>query len=263
LTNILDAGIIASRGEPTLNLYSFLLGIGSSLSIWRVTADVPLHEKIRWASSALVVLLGALIGARIGFLLWQPAYLAAFGWQAMRIWEGGFIWPGAVLGAWLMILLLSWQMRQKVGFVADRMAVMVPPLAITIWLGCWMAGCGYGQVIPLNWQFSMTMDETGQWASRFPLQWVAAVTLFLVYFGWEQRFPSKRTGQRSAITWLIFMVHTLLFSIFRADLRPGWQGLSWDIWFAILYLVAALICFLIAFFPKKFDSEQPILKKEQ
>lgn len=258
MTYIPDTGIIAGRGGFGLSLYAFLLGIGSSLSIWRVAMDVPPPEKIRWSSSALVILLGALIGARIGFILWQPAYIAAYGWQVLRIWEGGFIWPGAVAGAWLAILLLSWQMHQPVGFVADRTAVMVPPIAITIWLGCWMAGCGYGPLISLNWQFPMTIDETGLLASRFPLQWTAAVTLFLIYFSWEHRFPKQRTGQRAAITWFIFMIHTLIFSIFRADLRPGWQGVSWDIWFAILYLITALICILIAFYPKKVTKDQAI-----
>ena len=111
-----------------MNLYALLLGIGSSLSIWRISREVPVREAMHWSTSALVVLLGALIGARIGFILWQPAYLEAFGWQVLHIWEGGFIWPGAVAGAWFAILLISWQLHLPVGLVADRIAVMAPPV---------------------------------------------------------------------------------------------------------------------------------------
>ena len=235
-----------------------LLGIGSSLCIWRVSREVPTRDVMRWSTSALVVLLGGLIGARIGFILWQPAYLDAFGWQVLRIWEGGFIWPGAVIGAWLAILLISWQLHFRIGMVADRMSVMAPPLVTMVWLGCWTAGCGYGPLLPASWHFPASIDETGMWASRIPLQWLAAISLFLIYFSFEHHFPRRRNGQTAALTWLILMVHTLIFSFLRADLRPGWQGLSWDIWATILYLIIALIAFLIVFFPKKSDDEKPI-----
>jgi lysylphosphatidylglycerol synthetase-like protein (DUF2156 family) len=112
-------------------------------------------------------------------------------------------------------------------------------------------------LLPVNWHFPLTVDETGIWASRLPLQWIAAVTLFLIYFSFEHRFPRRRAGQAAALTWLLLMVHTLIFSIFRADLRPGRQGLSWDIWAAILFLTMALIWFLIVFYPQR-NSVKPI-----
>ena len=261
LTKYFYTGIIAFKGETGLNLYALLLGIGSSLSIWRVSREVPARDAMRWSTSALIVLLGGLIGARIGFILWQPAYLEAFGWQVLRIWEGGFIWPGAVAGAWLAILLISWQLRLNVGLVADRLSVMAPPLVTTVWLGCWAAGCGYGPLLPASWHFPMSIDETGMWASRIPLQLLAALSLFLIFFSFEHHFPRRRNGQAAALTWLILMVHTLIFSFLRADLRPGWQGLSWDIWASIIYLIAALIIFLIVFYPQKSPNEKPIFEK--
>jgi phosphatidylglycerol:prolipoprotein diacylglycerol transferase len=263
LTYQLDAGIIAIRGETGLNLYALMLGIGSSLSIWRVSKEVPAREAMRWSASALIVLLGALIGARIGFVLWQPAYLEAFGWQVLRLWEGGFIWPGAIVGAWLAIFLISWQLHSRVGFVADRMSVMVPPLVIMIWLGCWMAGCGYGPLLPAGWQFPASVDETGMWASRLPLQWLAAISLFLIYFSFEHHFPRRRSGQAAALSWLLLMIHTLTFSLLRADLRPGWQGLSWDIWAAIFYLTTAVFVCLIVFYPQKSEEEKPVFGKSE
>ena len=234
-----------------MNLYALLIGLGASLAVWRVTKTVVPNLALRWALAALHALGGALIGARLAFLLWQPASFAAQPLSLFRFDQGGFVWFGAVPGGLIVTWIIAKQRSLPFAMVADRLVTMLPPLGIMTWLACWTAGCAYGRVITNADWLPMSVDETGLWAVRFPLQWVAALSLFLIFALYESRFPKKRPGQRAALTWLLFSTHTLLLSFFRADPRPSWQGLTYDEWAAMIYLVSALVFFIMTFWPRK------------
>jgi hypothetical protein len=79
---------------------------------------------------------------------------------------------------------------------------------------------------------------------------MAATALFLVFFLLEPRFPKNKTGAQTALTWLIFTIHTLLFSFLRADHRPESLGLYWDIWFGLICLLWALVLIWLVFMHK-------------
>jgi phosphatidylglycerol:prolipoprotein diacylglycerol transferase len=234
-----------------LNLYAFLIGAGGSLAVWRVAKTVVSSLARRWVLAALFVLAGALFGARIGFVFWQPESFSGSFWQIFRLDQGGLVWFGALPGAWLMVWLIAKQRSLPFVMVADRMATMLPPMGIMTWLACWTAGCGYGPLLENGWWAPLTMDERGLWAVRLPLQFLAAISLFLIFSTWEAKFPKRRPGQRAALTWLLFSAHTLFFSFLRADPRPIWQGLAWDEWAALFFLGTALFFFLITFWPRK------------
>lgn len=234
-----------------MNLYGLLIGIGGALAVWRVAKTVTPALAVRWALAALVVLAGALFGARIGFVFWQPASFTNSFWDVFRIDQGGLVWFGAVPAAWLVMWLIAKQRSLPFVMVADRLVTMLPPMGVMTWLACWTAGCGYGSALAESWWLPNSIDERGVWAVRLPLQWLAALSLLVIFFIWETRFPKRRPGQRAALTWLIFSAHTLLFSFLRADPRPVWRGLAWDEWAAIVYMGSALIFFLMAFWPRK------------
>jgi hypothetical protein len=99
------------------------------------------------------------------------------------------------------------------------------------------------------------MDDSFQLLPRFPLQWLAAASLFLTFLLSESRFPPQKTGAQAALIWTVFSVHTLVFSLLRADQRPEWLGVYWDIWFLILCLLWAIIWNWIVFF-RKASQEQ-------
>jgi prolipoprotein diacylglyceryltransferase len=195
------------------------------------------RDDFQWALAGLWVLAGAWLGARLAYFIWHPAAIVDFGWQAIGLREGGMVWPGAVSGAWITIFILAVARRKTWLEVADRLLVMLPPLAIMAWLAGWISGSGYGPVMQAAWWVPRTLDDSFQLLPRFPLQWMAAASLFLIFFLLEPRFPKNMTGGLAASIWLIFTIHTLLFSFLRADHRPDFLGLYWDIWFGF-------VCFL-------------------
>ncbi len=222
----------------TLNIYAILVGIGASLAIWQVLQTHPGREGWQWGVAGLWILLGAWLGARLAFFIWQPAALVDFGWQAVSFRQGGMVWPGAAVGAWFTFAIVALFKKTSLLQTTDHLIVMLPPLAVMAWLAAWFSGSAYGPQLPADWWVPLTLDDQLRSLPRFPLQFIASASLFLIYLIVEPRLSKiKRVGGRTAITWLIFSVHTIIFSFLRADPRPEWIGYPWDIWFL-------LICFI-------------------
>lgn len=244
-----------------MNLYAMLIGLGASFGMWRVSQLSPKNQLLASANSALWVLAGSLIGSRIGFVIWQPGYIEENGWRALRIWEGGLIWPGAIAGAWIAIIILAIYRKLDIRILADNIAPLLPPMAIMTWLACISTGSGYGVLISSDFHSPLFVNERGEFLSRFPNQWLAAISLFLLFLILERKLKTKITGLYAAMIWLVFSLHTLLFSFFRADLRPQWRGLPVDIWGAIVLVSFSFIfLFLILLFKKKLPKETSGLK---
>ncbi len=229
-----------------VNWYAFLLGAGASLAIWRIVGAQK-KKDLQWVVAGLWVLAGAWLGARLAFFIWQPATLIDQGWASLGLRAGGLVWPGAVLGAWCTIFILALTKGKSWLVVADYLLVMLAPLAIMSWLAGWFSGSGYGQIMQAAWWIPRTLDDSFQHLPRFPLQWVAAVTLFLLFILLEPRFPKNKTGALTALTWMIFSIHTLIFSFLRADQRPEFSGVYWDIWFGFVCLLWAIVLVMLVF----------------
>lgn len=230
-----------------MNEYSLLVGMGASLAILRVVQNVPRWQAARWANAGLWVLLGSLIGARLVFVVCYGGYFQAHLLETIMIWHGGFSWFGAVLGG--LISLFAIARIWHVGFskLADGLVPMIPPLAVTIWMGCWAWGIAYGPLTSPNSFWGIpTWDESGASANRLPLQLLAAFTL-LIYCFWleasEKNF--RKEGQKAALMLLGLSVNLLIFMPLRADPAPGWLGVRLDVWAAIAFFIPSLAVFLL------------------
>ncbi len=103
---------------------------------------------------AIWLFLGGLIGARVVYLLQsedRPATVLDFLWQIPRIWDGGIILYGSVLGGLAGYGLAYLFVFRKQGLSTLRLAdVVAPSIALGICLGrigCFLNGCCYGQVV--------------------------------------------------------------------------------------------------------------------
>jgi prolipoprotein diacylglyceryltransferase len=227
-----------------------IIGVGASLGLWRVYQQVPRWQASRWVNSALLTLLGALLGARLYFVALYWPYYSQHPIEIIEIWLGGLAWPGAIMGAILLVALVSLSWRCSFGKVADALSPLAAPIAICAWLGCWVSGIAYGAVAPPGAFWGIpTLDETGLYALRIPVQALAAVSL-LAFFLWLDGNPRlfRETGQRSSVTCLALAVNLLGFSLLRADPSPFWNGLRPDTWAAIIFTLASLVAFGISIF---------------
>lgn len=247
-----------------MNGFSLWVGVGAVLGLWRLARSVPPQQAGASVSDGLFVLLVSLMGARFFYAAVNWPYFSAHPLEVFQIWLGGFEWPGAVAGASLAIFFLAYRSRTQssnrplggrrppagwipLGWVADRLYPLLPPVAITAWLGSWMSGIAYGSALPnQTWWGIPTLDESGIYHYYFPLQPVAALALLIFYVILEHHVkPLHPPGKLTA--WAVFglLVNLLVVSLLRADLTPAWHGLPMDAWFAILYLIF-LITLMIA-----------------
>ncbi|HEX9017730.1 MAG TPA: hypothetical protein VF806_00995, partial [Anaerolineaceae bacterium] len=175
-----------------------------------------------------------------------------------QVWLGGLAWTGAVAGAWLAVITITLvyrfrrdkqlkPMQAPLGLVADRLYPLLPPIAITTWLGCWQVGAAYGIPAPAGaWWGIKTLDENVVSSLRFPLQPVAAAVLIIFFLILDTRgkknWPAGRLATMAAAGLLI---HLLAAAFLSGAPTPSWYGLRLDFWFAAAFL--ALLGLLVIF----------------
>lgn len=223
-----------------MNLFSLMVGIGASLGLLQVWRDAPPRREFASLLNGGVVLIAALIGGRAGFVWLNPHLFTTDLPAALRFWEGGLIFPTALLAALLMIPLLALVQHQPVLRIADWVMIMLIPLAVSLWLGCGAAGCAYGVALTDQYPWALpVLDSDGTLTYRFPLPYLAAAALLLIARPVEKKaLAIQMPGARAALLGLVLAVHTLLFSSWRADAVPIYHNLRLD--YAVSYLLGGV-----------------------
>ena len=252
-----------------MNAFTVLVGLGSAMGLWRVWRLAPVRLSGALLNTALLILLAALLGARIGYVAVNIAYFRAQPFEAFLLWQGGLSWPGALAGAAVALAAIAPAFttpsgrRVPLGWLADRLYPLLPPVAITAWLGCWQIGAAYGAALPAgDWWGVPSLDETGAFFPRMPVQILAALALLAYFALLELRLrPKRRPGGLSLLAVGGLLLVQLGASLLRADPAPTWQGLRLDAWFATgslgLLLMVALINALIPILRRQSISDHP------
>lgn len=228
-----------------MNGFGIWLGAGVALGLWRVARGAPRLQANAWINLALILLIAALLGARLWYVGINWIYFAAQPLETLLLHSGGLSWPGAFLGAAVMFLMAAQRFRGSrfpLGWVGDRLYPLLPMLSITAWLGCWSVGSAYGKSLePGVWWGLPAIDETGLRGLRVPLQPFAALSLLLYFSILEWLHRSQRaTGSIAAWGLAGLLAHLLVTSLLRGDPAPLWQGQRIDTWLAGAFLAVFL-----------------------
>lgn len=227
----------------SVNPFSLILAIGASFALWRLALAAPGGQRLHWLLAGLLSLLGALLGARIAYVLEHLNYFSQNAGQIAAFWQGGLSWIGAPAGALLMVPLIARLWQWNFWVLCDRLSVMLLPMSIAPWLACLLEGSAYGIALPQGtWWGMQALNESGVYVLRSPLQPLAAVSL-LAFLGMVELLLQKsaKTGLRSSLLWLTFSVDMLLFTFMRADPAPSWLGLRIESWAALFYTLISLL----------------------
>ncbi len=109
-------------------------------------APVHVQDVVLW------LFVGGILGARILFLIketpWQGFW--NFLWELPRIWDGGIILYGAIVGGLIGYIAFYWITFRRHGIPTLQMAdILAPSIALGIAfgrIGCFLNGCCYGKV---------------------------------------------------------------------------------------------------------------------
>lgn len=227
----------------SINSFSLLLAIGASFGLWRLALTSPTAQRLYWLLTGLLSLLGALLGARITYVLEHLHYYNLYPQQILQFWQGGLSWEGALAGALLSIPLAAHVWQWDFWRICDRLCVMLLPVSLATWLACLLEGSAYGIALPQGtWWGIRVLDESGLYSLRSPVQPLAALSL-LVFLGLAELLLRKtnRPGLRASLLLLIFSLDMLLFTFMRADPAQTWLGLRIESWAALIYTFAAIL----------------------
>jgi phosphatidylglycerol:prolipoprotein diacylglycerol transferase len=267
-------------GEIRLPLHSYGLLIASAflVGIWLAQREARRRgqDPERLADLAFWILVAALVGSRVYFILvnWGDYFGARamvttpFGRmpRLLALWEGGLVFYGGFIGA---TLTAWWYMRRAgMSFLAHA-DTLIPSVAFGHFLGrlgCFAAGCCWGDVahghLPWAARFPPASLAYQTFANReHPAEFLAPdrlttlplhpvqlyesfgeLALFLLLVLWVR--PRKAFHGQVLASWLLaYAVLRTVVELFRGDVERGvWLGIGAGQWTSIvIFAVGAAI----------------------
>jgi len=201
-----------------------MMVIGFGLGIWRAVRVSKKRYGIEPESVydiALLVLLSGLIGARVAFIILNPA---TENWRNfLAVWEGGLSFHGGLILATLTGFIYTKVKKLQFWKVADLMA---PSLAIGYAftrIGCFLNGCCYGAPTSLPW--GVRFNENGVLTPpSHPTQIYASIANIIIFF------LLTRLERMNRKPGFIFVGYVGLYGVYRFIVEIFRAGYSADLW---------------------------------
>jgi phosphatidylglycerol:prolipoprotein diacylglycerol transferase len=240
--------VLMTIGSFTLYSYGFMLALGvlagTMLNCAIAKSNGLSKEQIQ--SATLWIMLCALLGTRIFYVLIELPEFAADPVRILYIWEGGMVFYGGLIGGILAALFLARRWKIPVLRLLDNLA---PGLALGQSLGrigCFLAGCCYG--ISYQGWGAVVFTDPRSLAPRnlplFPSQLFEAGAMLLITVAllacWKKR--GGRAGRAACLVGILAGVERIAAEQLRGDFR----GAPWGNDFFTPTIIIAIIMVLLA-----------------
>lgn len=235
-------------GDLNIPSYMLILSLtyclGLAYTFWRarrLDKDVQITLDI-----ALAIMGGGFIGARFFHVIYEsPAIYRANPWEIFKVWQGGFVYYGGLIGAAYSAWIYTKLRRESFWEWADFFA---PVMSIGYAIGrfaCLLNGCCYGALCELPWAVEFNhpglplglRHPAPLYASLFELC-VFALLIFV-----ERRKIKELLAGDLFLIWI--MLHgcgRIVMETFRDDFRgPTLGGFSVSSVISFVLVVGALV----------------------
>ncbi len=216
--------ILISIGPLVIHSYGFFV----AAAFLTAMAWTCREAKTRGLDHTLVsdlgfyVVLGAILGARILYILINPVYFFHHPLDMLMFWKGGLVFLG---GAILATLTGYWYLskrKEPLWTWMDAIAVSVPLGQAIGRIGCVMAGCCYGSVCHQPWAITFTNADSLA-PVNIPLHptQIYHCLAGLITFGLLlniKRFL-KTDGMLTGVMLMLYAVSRCCIEFFRGDYR--------------------------------------------
>ena len=211
-------------GRLTVYSYGFMIAVGivAGLFLARHQAAREGIDPDKIIDISFYILVAALIGARLLFVLMNLGEYTAHPLDILKIWQGGLVFYGGLLPA---VAVGIWYIK-RLGLPLWQMTdIIAPSLALGHAfgrIGCFLAGCCYGETCTLPW--AVTFTDPRSLAPRgipvHPTQLYSAFGLFLL-FAFLLFLRKKKTfpGELFWMYLLCYAVGRFLLEFLRGDDR--------------------------------------------
>jgi len=208
----------------SLYTYGLFVALGFLTALWiaRREATRVGENPTHIMDLGFYMLIAAIVGARLFFLVVEPEVLSEGPWAIFQIWRGGLVFYGGFIAALVTAIVYVRKIRIPFFRMAD---IFSPGLAAghaVGRIGCFFAGCCYGKTCNLPWAVvfkdPLSLAPIGEHLHPTQLYSVAGN---LLIFGalWFFRKRTRYTGQ---LFWLYMLLYGLVrafLELFRGDPR--------------------------------------------
>ncbi len=199
---LLDIGII------TIHSYGFILALAFIVAIFIFLREARRNDidQETILELSIVILISAVIGARLGHILLDLEYYRTYPSQVFNISRGGLVFHTGLIASIISGSIWCYFRRLSPMRIADIVAPSIPLGYAIGRIGCFLNGCCYGIKTEVPWAFPLYVVD------RFPRH---PVQLYSAFFGiiiftiiWKYRDKSLFPG------YLLFL-YIGLYSIAR------------------------------------------------
>ncbi len=243
---------LISIGPFTIHTYGFFVAVGFAVGILTAvkvgkTQGVPSQQVM---DMAFVMIVWAIIGSRLFYVLINFSYYKAHPLDIIKIWQGGLVFSGGLVATAAAMLWYLRRHRLSFWTTGDLWA---PSLALGQAIGrigCFMAGCCYGRPTGSSWGLVFTHPKSLAPLNipLYPTQVFEAVSgfavfLLLIFLHGKKKFEGQ------VFLWYLILHSTarLFVERFRGDERgliPGTEMSATQL-VATLILVGSVVVLLI------------------
>jgi phosphatidylglycerol:prolipoprotein diacylglycerol transferase len=149
-------------GGLAIHTYGVLLAIGFLSAVGFCVHQARRHgeDPQRILDLCFYILLAAIVGSRLYFVMIDWSYFAEHPKQIFNISGGGLVFYGGAIGGILTAIFFMKRWKMPIWRTCDLMATAIPIGIFFGRLGCFSAGCCYGRETHLPWAVTFTNPET-------------------------------------------------------------------------------------------------------
>ena len=151
-------------GPLPVHWYGVMVALAFLVGLWTASRSA-LREGIapeRIIDLGPWLIVGAFVGARTLYVItfWREEFAGAPVVEMFKIWRGGVVFYGGLVGASLGFLLYAWLKKLPVWKGADILAPSIALGYVFGRIGCLMNGCCYGRICELPWAIQFPNQST-------------------------------------------------------------------------------------------------------
>ena len=215
---------LLSIGPLTFHTYGLLVACGFLAGIWWMARlghqeGIPKDDMY---DIAFWVVLAALVGSRIFFVIVNYDQFLAHPLAAFKIWSGGLVFYGGLIGAAGAMAVMVRIKKLRLWKVADIAAPAVALGHSIGRLGCFFAGCCYGLITDVPWAVTFTNVKTiaPMGVPLHPTQLYDSLNEFTIFLILTALRPYKKFEGQLWWTWLgLYAIGRAIVEMYRGDPR--------------------------------------------
>lgn len=241
-------------GPLSINSYGLMIAIGFLLFIY-LTYKHPKRSRLIssdvFFNMMFVGLIAGIVGGRLFFVFSEWETFSDNWLEVFYPWIGGFGVLGSIIGILLVVsLYLKWN-KVKILPVLDLAAIYVPLMQSIARIGCFLAGCCYGNVAsPKFWGAITFTNPQGLAPLNIPLHptqiysSLASILIFLIVY-FKAKYFSFKKGQ--ILFTYLFLESLARFTVdfWRGDRDMMWSMFSYSQFVAVGIFFVAVVGFLL------------------